>query len=227
MKNIVSFEQEILRVLVSQKPETQAVFLALALRSEGGRARLASREHVLGVSNRQKAGALRALQRAGLIQVGSRNREGAEYFLRTQGTAKEQARDIPETYAQDTRDMRKTYAKGKQDICAQEPAPSVNFAKEMPETYAEDTQDMRETCAEHGKDMREVGPPPGLIMGAGIRPPVAAVPSTDEAQVESRARELARQSWEGMPDPVKARVDYDFEEYWKASAGRFRRDAVS
>lgn len=44
---------------------------------------------------------------------------------------------------------------------------------------------------------------------------------------EERARELARQSWEGMPDPVKARVGHDFEEFWKTSAGRFRRDAAS
>lgn len=44
---------------------------------------------------------------------------------------------------------------------------------------------------------------------------------------EERARELARRSWEGMPDPVKARVGHDFEEFWKTSAGRFRRDAAS
>lgn len=63
-------------------------------------------------------------------------------------------------------------------------------------------------------------------MSLGFRRPESISPEI-APDVEERARELARQSWAAMPDPVKARVDYDFEEYWKVSAGRFRREAAS
>jgi len=43
--------------------------------------------------------------------------------------------------------------------------------------------------------------------------------------LEDRARALARRSWEIMPDPVKARVNHDFEEYWQQSKSQHKRTA--
>jgi hypothetical protein len=63
-------------------------------------------------------------------------------------------------------------------------------------------------------------------MGMGFRRPPVHPASESTPELEIRARELARKSWSAMPDAVKARVGHDFEEFWKTSAGRFRRDAA-
>lgn len=64
------------------------------------------------------------------------------------------------------------------------------------------------------------------VMGMGFRRPTVTTPEA-EPDLESRARELARQSWKAMPDSVKARVGHDFEEFWKTSSGRFLREAAA
>ena len=43
--------------------------------------------------------------------------------------------------------------------------------------------------------------------------------------LDDRARALARRSWEIMPDPVKARVNHNFEEYWQQSKSQHIRTA--
>jgi hypothetical protein len=43
--------------------------------------------------------------------------------------------------------------------------------------------------------------------------------------LEGRALALARRSWEIMPDPVKARVNHDFDAYWQQSKSQHMRTA--
>lgn len=73
-------------------------------------------------------------------------------------------------------------------------------------------------------DALPVEPKPSV--GSGLLQPEVLGPELAPG-LEERARELARQSWDSVPDQVKARVNYDFEEYWKASSNRFLREVAA
>lgn len=58
-----------------------------------------------------------------------------------------------------------------------------------------------------------------------IQQPTEAASPQLSPTLEERARALARRSWEIMPDPVKARVDHDFDAYWQQSKSQHMRTA--
>lgn len=58
---------------------------------------------------------------------------------------------------------------------------------------------------------------PASTIGTGIQQPLPTL--------EDRARALARRSWEIMPDPVKERVNHDFDLYWQQSKSQHMRTA--
>lgn len=47
----------------------------------------------------------------------------------------------------------------------------------------------------------------------------------EEIAIEEQARALARRAWGGMPDNVKARINYDFDSYWQESKSQHLRAA--
>lgn len=58
-----------------------------------------------------------------------------------------------------------------------------------------------------------------------VQQPTEAASPQPLSTLEDRARALARRSWEIMPDPVKARVNHNFEEYWQQSKSQHIRTA--
>lgn len=211
----ISFERQILEGLGNTDMLSAYVRAAVADRGDGVKVNGALWPHLTPPA--KIGGVARALVKMGLLVPA-----GAGVYHVVTGKGATVERSHGESGATEQQQINEAPAKAIEGKQAGDSGESEARAEQEQQASEDEAADQQLSSAEQG--MRDIDALESLLDGMATR---QIIVNPEEITTEERARELARRSWEGMPDPVKARVDYDFEEYWKASAGRFRRDAAS
>jgi len=262
MKNIVSFEVDILKGLKLKNPDLLGAFVCLGLAAGAdGVAAMTAPGPLAHIKHKRRAGMISALVAAGLVKrapggylvhgVGSgatNNRQAED----TDSTAAREAshcnasRDDSEwTAVQQAEDKKEASREDSMLVDVAEVARGEQWEELPPEagggaTGDGQTEDRGPTAAREAShcnasqnnsgwtavQQRENG---GDIEALETLLDSMATTETivdpEEISIEERALALARRSWEIMPDPVKARVDHDFESYWRQSKSQHKRTA--